>query len=291
MVTREFIDAWLKQQSASERSFARALRRFFREQAVRIAEAAADVQGLSPAHVGLIFSPDAEHQRFMPLVRRNLAELMVSGAKSFLQQQERRRRRARKDAVDPFDSEYMERFDLDASDIRDAFWESVPPAIRQRIRHAVDESTSQPYWAKIQDGVQGDIGEIIKNGVDDGLTVQEMAKRIADELEDDSIDRALNIATTESTGGLNAGHTLAIEDAAEGGDGQIVGRQWLAIGDESTRETHIEANNQIVPIGQPFIVGGYEADYPGDDSLPPEERCRCRCTTIAAFADDQGVGE
>jgi hypothetical protein len=286
MVTREFIDAWLKQQSASERSFYRALRRYFQEQAARVAQAADDVHGLTPAHVPLIFNPHDEHARLMPIVRRNLTGLMVSGAKTFLQQLERRRRRARKD-IDPMDEEYMEAFGLDVHDLRDAFWESVPPAIKQRIRAAVDDSAAQPYWAKIQDNVSGDIAGIIKDGVDDGLTVREMAKRIADELGDDSLSRAENIATTESTGALNAGHTLAIEDAAAGSDGDIVGRQWLAIGDSSTRETHMEANNQIVKIGEPFTIGGYECDYPGDDALPPEERCRCRCTVVAAFADEQ----
>ena len=38
---------------------------------------------------------------------------------------------------------------------------------------------------------------------------------------------------------------------------------------EAARETHLEANNQIVKIGEPFTVGGYECDYPGDDALPP----------------------
>jgi hypothetical protein len=42
---------------------------------------------------------------------------------------------------------------------------------------------------------------------------------------------------------------------------------------------------------QPFTIGGYECDYPGDDALPPEERCRCRRTVVAAFADDQSDDE
>jgi hypothetical protein len=285
MVTREFIDNWIKQQSASERSFYRALRRYFQEQAARVAQAADDVHGLTPAHVPLIFNPHDEHARLMPIVRRNLTGLMVSGAKSFLDQLQRRRKR-RKD-IDPYDPEYGEAFGLDAGDLRDAFWESVPPAIKQRIRQAVQESADQPYWERIQTNVSGDIAGIIQDGIDAGLTNREMARSIADELGDAAIDRGLLIASTESTGALNCGHTLAIEDAAAGSDGQIVGRQWLAIGDSSTRETHMQANNEIVKIGEPFTIGGYECDYPGDDALPPEERCRCRCTLVAAFADDQ----
>lgn len=42
---------------------------------------------------------------------------------------------------------------------------------------------------------------------------------------------------------------------------------------------------------QPFTIGGYECDYPSDDALTPDVRCRCRCTVVAEFTDDQSDEE
>jgi hypothetical protein len=72
-----------------------------------------------------------------------------------------------------------------------------------------------------------------------------------------------------------------------------LGRLLAVSGSPSAIRAHAKRTwkptiSQIVKIGEPFTIGGYECDYPGDDALPSEERCRCRCTLIAAFAGDQG---
>jgi hypothetical protein len=283
MVTRELISDWLKSQLASERSFARALRRFFEQQAERVADATTGID-LTPSMVPLIFHAANEHAALMRIVRPNLAGMMVAGAKAELAELARRRKRRK--FLDPFDAEVMEAFDLDAADVQQLFWEGVPAAIKQRIRHAVDESTQQPYWRAIQDNVAGDIGDVIKQSIDDGISGREMARRIADEMGDSAIDRAQKIATTESTGALNAGHDAAIADAAESGDDLIVGRQWLAVGDKNTRQTHMDADGQIVKGNDLFRVGADSAPYPGWYGLSAAERVGCRCTCIGAFADD-----
>src|SRR5690348_14956662 len=105
---------WLKQHGASERSFARALRAYFGEQAARVAREVADVHGLTPEMVALVFNADAEHAELMPVVRRNVAGLMIAGAQSQLEQLERRKPRK---SIDPLDPEYGERFDLDPHDL------------------------------------------------------------------------------------------------------------------------------------------------------------------------------
>jgi hypothetical protein len=55
-------------------------------------------------------------------------------------------------------------------------------------------------------------------------------------------------------------------------------KEWLATPDPRTRPTHVAADGQRVPLNDKFIVGGHEADHPGDIFLPPEERFNCRCT-------------
>ena len=268
---------WLKQHSASERSFARALKRFFADQAQRVADAADGVD-LTTGSVPLIFHAADEHTRMMVVVRRNLAGLMVVGAQA--QQRElERRRRARKF----IDEEYRERFDLDVDDVLQLYLEAVPVAMRDAIRRAVDESASQVYWRAVQDGVQADIATIIKDGLDAGRNNQQTAKRIAAELGGDLAKRrAKVIARTETTGARNAGHQIQLEDAGQ--SDLVLGKEWLAIGDNDTRQTHLEAHGQKVAKSEPFIVGGYEAPYPGHWSLPAQERVSCRCTFTAVIA-------
>ena len=56
-------------------------------------------------------------------------------------------------------------------------------------------------------------------------------------------------------------------------------KTWKTERDNRVRETHKEAEGQTVAIWKPFIVGGWELMFPGDDSLgaPDEELSNCRC--------------
>lgn len=49
--------------------------------------------------------------------------------------------------------------------------------------------------------------------------------------------------------------------------------------DSRVRPTHAVADGQTVPIDQPFFVGGFAMDHPGDPTAPPGEVIRCRCGT------------
>lgn len=57
-------------------------------------------------------------------------------------------------------------------------------------------------------------------------------------------------------------------------------KQWHTIIDGRERYTHAVANNQVVPIDQPFIVGGYQMMFPRDTTYgaPPNEILNCRCS-------------
>lgn len=50
--------------------------------------------------------------------------------------------------------------------------------------------------------------------------------------------------------------------------------------DTRTRPTHRVAEGQRVPVGQPFIVGGFPMMFPGDPLGPPQERINCRCVPL-----------
>ena len=85
-------------------------------------------------------------------------------------------------------------------------------------------------------------------------------------------DRALKIARTETIGALNFGSLQSSKQS------EIVkSKKWLAALDERTRETHEEANGQIVGLTEEFIVGFDSMLTPCTGNLA-EENVNCRCT-------------
>lgn len=58
-------------------------------------------------------------------------------------------------------------------------------------------------------------------------------------------------------------------------------KQWFAILDQETRETHREVNGIVLPIDEPFLVGGSLMQHAHDASLgaSTSELANCRCST------------
>jgi hypothetical protein len=86
--------------------------------------------------------------------------------------------------------------------------------------------------------------------------------------------RARAIAASIATAAVSTGLLAAAldEDNAE-----ELGKVWLSMDDDRVRPTHKDADQQVVPLGGKFTVGGVEMDRPGDMSAPLEEWINCRC--------------
>lgn len=93
-------------------------------------------------------------------------------------------------------------------------------------------------------------------------------------------NRATVVARTEAIGALNAGRADAFRAMAEEEPDTEFERVWLATEDHRTRPTHRTADGQRVPLGSPFIVGGFELMFPGDPTGPPQEVIQCRCSQL-----------
>lgn len=65
-------------------------------------------------------------------------------------------------------------------------------------------------------------------------------------------------------------------------------KMWLATPDDITRDTHVEATGQCVPLDKQFVVGADMLNEPGDPTGSPEEVYNCRCTMV--FAANCGEG-
>lgn len=99
-------------------------------------------------------------------------------------------------------------------------------------------------------------------------------------------NRATVIARTETIGALNAGKMDAYKAIAEDDPDTQYEVIWLATDDRRTRKTHDEADGQRVPLGSPFIVGGFPLAFPGDPTGPPQEVIQCRCTPLLVEAGE-----
>lgn len=96
--------------------------------------------------------------------------------------------------------------------------------------------------------------------------------------------RARRIARTETMAALNGGTVAAARATAET-LGTTLYKQWLATPDERTRGTHRVADGQVVPLTQPFAVGGALLMHPGDPTGPAHEVIQCRCTLLLLDED------
>lgn len=60
-----------------------------------------------------------------------------------------------------------------------------------------------------------------------------------------------------------------------------VKKRWVARHDSKTRPSHLKADGQTVELWEPFRVGGFSLQFPGDPTAPFKETRGCRCVLVA----------
>lgn len=128
----------------------------------------------------------------------------------------------------------------------------------------------------ITETVLKDLRRVLTAGIEEGLGMDALARRLADEWPDVTAARALRIVRTEVIAASNWGAQKGAERTAEE-FGLELEREWLATSDGRVRDEHADADGQRRGMAEPFSVGGYAADYPGDPALPASQRVNCRC--------------
>jgi hypothetical protein len=137
------------------------------------------------------------------------------------------------------------------------------------------EADTSSYWRTLTDPatLAGHIIEA-KNA---GLGLDAIAKQVS------NIYRANYPASARLVRTLyNAGANRAQLEALRASG--YTHKQWLATPGPRTRPAHAQANGQVKPLEQPFVVGGYNLMYPGDRSLgaPAGMTVNCRCTLVGS---------
>lgn len=137
--------------------------------------------------------------------------------------------------------------------------------------------TRQNLLSGVPDEIFNTIEKEIREGVEAGDSMKELAKRITDAFDGISTGRANTIASTETGAAYGFGREHAMEKAG------VTHKSWLTSHLPNVRFAHMiaEAENQRIPFDQPFLVDGEELMYPGDENGSPENTINCHCVALA----------
>jgi hypothetical protein len=108
----------------------------------------------------------------------------------------------------------------------------------------------------------------------ENATIEQFAEQIWEQVDEFSPARARLWAETESTKVDNMG---MVEGYRESEFVELKG--WNCQNLATSREDHIDADGQEVPLDDKFEVGGESLDAPGDSAGSAGNVCNCRCST------------
>lgn len=109
--------------------------------------------------------------------------------------------------------------------------------------------------------------------------------------------RGDTIGRTELLSSLHSAQSEGLQQLVDRGRvaQDAITLEWDAAGDSATRTEHAAADGQRRQKGQPFSVGGYPMQHPGDSSLgaPASMTINCRCRLIPRidFLSQLGPGD
>lgn len=167
-----------------------------------------------------------------------------------------------------------ERFDLESRPFLSLYLAEV----RNRMVRTPEE---------VYDLIAGQVSE----GVNEGESIPKLAARIEQTLSTTATDRwanrAVTVARTEGIAALNAAKLESFKAYREqwGEDGLM--KVWIATEDARTRPEHALADGQRVGLDEPFMIGGFPAQFPGDPMLPASLSINCRCGLALVDPDEE----
>ena len=117
--------------------------------------------------------------------------------------------------------------------------------------------------------VDSQLNKIITDGYRSGKGINDIANNVTKRFDQLASWEAKRIARTE----VNTSHNKATVDTYQ--DLGVEYTQWIAASDDRTRDSHVDVDGEIIPMGGKYSNG---LSYPGDMSGPVEEWINCRCS-------------
>lgn len=143
----------------------------------------------------------------------------------------------------------------------------------------IDSKLKEPLYESLGVDVtklKKTISAEITRGIAAGYSYGEMAQGIA-LMTKAPLSRARTIVRTEA-GRVQEQANFDAAQKAKAAGADVV-KQWSAVLDGKTRDTHRELDHQIREMDKPFETHGKKAMYPHDFGDPAED-CNCRCTLL-----------
>lgn len=159
----------------------------------------------------------------------------------------------------------------------DFIYMPIPPTELASLKKRFEE-----FLPDINKTTKDGIRKAIKEGITEGESITEIAKRIQGEYKDIKASRAMTIARTEANATIQAGRQEQMK--VEG----ITQHVWITAGNENVRANHQRLEGSVAIIGEHFKYsdGTYsKLKHPGDSGAGASETIGCLCTT-AAILDD-----
>lgn len=142
----------------------------------------------------------------------------------------------------------------------------------------------RPLLRTVGDNLAAAAQQTLAEGVNNGDSIDQLKARMKATFANTGAQlgpvRADRIAQTEAVRAFNAG-TLAAAEIVTGPDRPLV-KQWVSRRDNDVRSAHRDADGQIQLLADPFKVGGFNMQYPGDPTAPADLTINCRCVLKAA---------
>jgi len=154
---------------------------------------------------------------------------------------------------------------------------------------------------QVPNEVFGAVTHIVDSATTNGASIPDVQSQIEQLFGDTGVqqwkNRARTVARTEVVGAYNGGLYDAFSMIVDNDPDTDWVKRWLATEDHRTRPDHREADGQVVPFSQPFIiggeqdatgqiVGGFQMMYPHDPEGPPHEVINCRCTMLLEIKNE-----
>lgn len=136
--------------------------------------------------------------------------------------------------------------------------------------------------ARLVAGSREQVADVMRLALEEGWSVPRTADAIHERLTGVASWQATMLARTD---------LISLSNGASVANAQALGEEspnfkvWVATADSRTREDHLEADGQTVPMDQPFDIGGEALMYPGDPAGSDDQTINCRCTVI--YADSE----
>lgn len=162
--------------------------------------------------------------------------------------------------------------------------ERLAGQIKDFVADEIDEQTADEYADLTKQGVDKKKDTIwnkknIANSVLSGAILGLAVKKIFSNTAKIVVDKNVNVAKTHASGMVTDSETKGRLDGMYRAQdmGIVVKKQWVAIKDNRTRDSHARLDGKQIDLDKEFSNG---LQRPRDPNGRPEEVCNCRCALI-----------